>query len=87
MGAHLGYSKHSPAGHNSGNSRNGYSSKSLKGDHAIIEIETPQGRNGSFDNQFVRKNQTRLTHFDNKILSLYAKVMKTRDIVDGFKER
>jgi len=86
MEAHLGYSKHSPAGHNSGNSRNGYSSKSLKGDHGIIEIETPRDRNGSFDPQFVRKNQTRLTHFDDKILTLYAKGMTTRDIVDTFQE-
>ena len=62
MEAHLGYPKHSPTGHNSGNSRNGYGSKSLKGDHGVIEIETPRDRNGTFDPQFVRKNQTRLTH-------------------------
>ena len=86
MEAHLGYPKHSPTGHNSGNSRNGYGSKSLKGDHGVLEIETPRDRNGTFDPQFVRKNQTRLTHFDDKILTLYAKGMTTRDIVDTFEE-
>ena len=70
MEAHLGYPKHSPTGHNSGNSRNGYGSKSLKGDHGVLEIETPRDRNGTFEPQFVRKNQTRLTHFDDKILTL-----------------
>ena len=86
MEAHLGYPKHSPTGHNSGNSRNGYGSKSLKGEHGVLEIETPRDRNGTFDPQFVRKNQTRLTHFDDKILTLYAKGMTTRDIVDTFEE-
>ena len=86
MESHLGYPKHSPVGQNSGNSRNGYGKKSLKGDHGVLEIETPRDRNGTFDPQFVRKNQTRLTHFDDKILTLYAKGMTTRDIVDTFEE-
>jgi transposase-like protein len=42
MEAHLDYPKHSPSGHNSGNSRNGYGSKSLKGNHGVLEIETPR---------------------------------------------
>jgi putative transposase len=86
MESHLGYPKHSPTGHNSGNSRNGYGSKSLKGDHGMLEIATPRDRNGTFEPQFVRKNQTRLMHFDDKILTLYAKGMTTRDIVDTFEE-
>lgn len=86
MDAHLGYTKHSPGGYGSGNSRNGYGTKKLKSGHGIIEIETPRDRNGSFEPQFVAKNQTRLTHFDDKILTLYAKGMSTRDIVETFRE-
>jgi transposase-like protein len=86
MDAHLGYTKHSPDGYGSVNSRNGYGTKKLKSGHGIIEIETPRDRNGSFEPQFVAKNQTRLTHFDDKILTLYAKGMSTRDIVETFRE-
>lgn len=76
MDDHLGYPKHSPAGYGSGNSRNGYGTKKLKSGHGVIEIETPRDRNGSFEPQFVAKNQTRLSHFDDKILALYARGMK-----------
>ena len=86
MEEHLGYAKHSFAGHNSGNSRNGSSSKTLKGDHGEVEIETPRDRNGAFEPQFVKKGQTRLTHFDDQILALYARGMTTRDIVAAFQE-
>ena len=86
MDEHIGYSKHSPEGYNSGNSRNGYNRKTLKGDHGEIEIDTPRDRNGSFEPVFVAKNQTRLTKFDDQILLLYAKGMTTRDIVETFAE-
>jgi len=86
MEAHLGYAKHSPAGHHSGNSRNGTSSKTLKGDHGEVAIDVPRDRNSSFEPQIVRKGQTRLTGFDDQILALYAKGMTTRDIVAMFKE-
>ena len=88
MDAHLGYVKHSPEGYGSGNSRNDYGTKKLKSGHGVIEIETPRDRNGTFEPQpqFVAKNQTRLSHFDDKILTLYAKGMSTRDIVETFRE-
>ena len=86
MEEHLGYAKHSLSGRNSGNSRNGSSPKTLKGDHGEVEIETPRDRSGSFSPQFVKKGQTRLTHFDDQILALYAKGMSTRDIVSAFQE-
>lgn len=86
MEEHLGYSKNSPQGHNTGNNRNGHSRKRLIGDHGEVEIETPRDRNGQFEPQLVKKGQTRLTHFDDQILSLYAKGMSTRDIVSTFKE-
>lgn len=83
---HLGYAKHDANGRGSGNSRNGTSSKRLKGQHGEVEISVPRDRAGSFAPQFVRKGQTRLTQMDDQILALYAKGMSTRDIVDAFKE-
>lgn len=86
MEEHLGYAKHALEGHHTGNSRNGYSGKTLKGDHGEVDIDVPRDRNGSFEPQIVRKGQTRLTEFDSPILALYAKGMSNRDIVDTFKE-
>ena len=63
-----------------------YRSKTLKGDHGEIEIDIPRYRNGSFEPQLIRKGQTRMTQFDDRILSLYARGMSTRDIVATFKE-
>jgi len=83
---HLGYEKHAPEGRNTGNSRNGTTSKRLKGQHGEIEIDTPRDRNGSFEPQLVAKGQTRFTAFDDQILCLYAKGMTTREIVAAFKE-
>ena len=77
---HLGYEKSDPAGYNSGNSRNGTTSKTLKGDFGELEIETPRDRNGSFEPQMVKKHQTRWDGFDDKILSMYARGMTTREI-------
>ena len=83
---HLGYDKHDPAGRGSGNSRNGTTSKRLKGQHGEVEIDAPRDRAGTFEPQFVRKGHTRLTQIDDQILALYAKGMSTRDIVAAFKE-
>jgi putative transposase len=83
---HLGYSKHDPAGHNSGNSRNGATRKTLKGDFGEIELETPRDRNGEFEPQLIKKNQTRWTGFDDKILSMYARGMTTREIQGHLEE-
>jgi putative transposase len=80
MTDHLGYAKHDPAGHNSGNSRNGKSGKKLKGDFGEMDLETPRDRNGTFDPKIVAKGQTRFKGFDDKILSMYARGMTTREI-------
>jgi putative transposase len=86
MDVHLGYEKHALDGKNTGNNRNGYSSKTLKGDFGEVEITTPRDRNGDFEPQIIRKGQTRITEFDEQILALYARGMTTRDIADTFKE-
>src|SRR5215831_10360626 len=83
---HLGYEKHDPAGYGSGNSRNGSSEKTLKGKNGEVTIEIPRDRNGSFEPQFVKKHQTRFDGFDEKILSMYARGMSTRDIQGHLEE-
>lgn len=86
MAEHLGYERHSADGNNTGNSRNGTSRKTLKGDHGEIVIDTPRDRNGTFEPLMVRKGQRRITGMDEQILCLYAKGMTTRDIVETFEE-
>ncbi len=83
---HLGYPKHATKGHHSGNSRNGYSSKTLKGEQGEIAIDIPRDRNGEFEPQVIPKNQTRLPMFNDKILALYSRGMSTRDIVATLQE-
>jgi len=83
---HLGYAKHDPAGHHSGDSRNGVTTKTLKGEFGEVELETPRDRNGDFEPQLIKKNQTRWTGFDDKILSLYARGMTTREIQGHLEE-
>jgi len=81
---HLGNRKNEQS--NSGNYRNGSTSKTLRTEDGQFELDTPRDRNGDFDPQLVRKNQTRFTSMDDKILYLYAKGMTTREIVATFKE-
>lgn len=77
---HLGYEKHEVKGHGSGNSRNGSSPKTIKGEFGEAEIAVPRDRTGSFEPQLIAKGQTRFEGFDEKILSLYARGLSTRDI-------
>ncbi len=82
--AHLGHEKN--ARKNGSNARNGYSAKTVLSDDGEIEITTPRDRDGTFEPQLIKKNQTRITQMDSQILSLYAKGMTTREIVATFKE-
>lgn len=77
---HLGYEKHEIKGKNSGNSRNGASTKVIKGEFGQAEIEIPRDRAGTFEPQLIQKGQTRFDGFDDKILSMYARGLSTRDI-------
>src|SRR6476469_245947 len=61
---HLGYDKHAIAGKNSGNSRNGSSPKTLKGEFGNLPLDVPRDRNGSFEPQVVQKGQRRFEGFD-----------------------
>jgi putative transposase len=86
MTEHLGYRKHDPAGQNSGNSRNGKTTKTLKGDFGEMPLETPRDRSGSFEPKMIAKGQTRFTGFDDKIVSMYARGMSTREIQGHLEE-
>ena len=77
----LGYSKYDYKNKEGTNSRNGHSQKTLKTSFGNIEIETPRDRNGEFEPQLLKKNQTSITQdVEEKILSMYAKGMTTGDI-------
>ena len=80
LDTHLGYPKHGRKGNALGNMRNGHSQKTLKGEQGHVDIEVPRDRQGTFEPQLVKKGQTRLEGFDDKILALYARGMTTRDI-------
>ena len=81
---HLGYARHATS--ENANNRNGYGSKTLSTGEGQFELETPRDRQGSFEPKLVKKGQRRFTSMDDKILSLYAKGMTTREIVATFKE-
>ncbi|UIA92056.1 IS256 family transposase [Erwinia tracheiphila] len=81
---HLGHEKNAPK--TGTNTRNGYSSKTLLCDDGEIGLNTPRDRENTFEPQLIKKNQTRIAQMDSQILSLYAKGMTTREIVDTFKE-
>lgn len=83
---HLGYQKYSPEGKNSGNSRNGTTSKRVRGKRGEMEIEVPRDRNGEFEPQMIKKHQTRFDGFDDKVISMYARGMTTREIRGHLKE-
>ena len=86
MADHLGHGKHESVANPAGNTRNGKSKKTLKGDFGELPIEVPRDRNGSFEPQIVTKHQTRWAGFDDKILSLYARGMTVREIQSHLQE-
>lgn len=80
MEEHLGYEKHSPKGDRSGNTRNGKNAKTVTSSFGPVDIEVPRDRNSEFEPQVVKKRQKDISSFDDKIISMYAKGMTTRDI-------
>lgn len=81
---HLGYEKHDSTGYNSGDSKNGSSKKTIKGEFGEAEIEVPRDRNGDFEPRFVGKGQTRFTGFDDKIMAMYARGLSTRFVTPRY---
>ena len=60
--------------------------KTLKGDFGEMPLETPRDRNGSYEPKIIGKGQTRFTGFDDKIVSMYARGMTTREIQGHLEE-
>lgn len=83
---HLGYPRNATEGKNTGNSRNGSYKKKLKGEFGEIDLAVPRDRNGTFEPVIVPKGETRFKGFDDKIISMYARGMTTRDIQSHLEE-
>ena len=75
MSNHLDHDKNATVSNTSGNTRNGKSQKTLKGEFGELPIEIPPDREGSVELQLISKHQTRRTGFDDKIISLYSRCM------------
>jgi len=82
----LGYDKNSATGINSGNSRNGKTPKTIKGEFGEVVIDVPRDRNNEYSPQIIKKNQTRFDGFDDKIISMYSRGMSNRDIMSHLKD-
>lgn len=83
---HLGYSKHSSEGINTGNSRNGYRKKTIKSKFGNTELHIPRDRNGEYEPQIVKNYETSINGLEEQILALYTKGMSTRDIEAHMKD-
>lgn len=83
---HLGYEKHAAEGRNSGNSRNGKTTKTIKTNHGELELAVPRDRNSNFEPVLIEKRKNRLKVIDDLILSLYGKGMTVRDIQEHVEE-
>ena len=86
MDEHLGYDKHSPDGDGSGNSRNGYSKKTVSSQFGESEILIPRDRNSEFEPQIVPKHQTKGEDIEKRVLAMYAKGLSTHDIEDHLRD-
>jgi transposase-like protein len=86
MEEHLGYAKHSPEEKETLNRRNGKGSKKVRGNFGQIEVETPRDREGTFEPQIVKKRQSSFGGFTDKVISLYARGMSTREIEEHLKD-
>lgn len=80
MDSHLGYTKHSPEGINSGNSRNGKTSKKIKTTLGEVALEIPRDRNSTFEPVLIPKRSRTVEGIEEIVISLYARGMSVRDI-------
>ena len=80
MDEHLGYSKYDYKNKETSDSRNGYSKKTVTSSMGPITLDIPRDREGTFEPQAVKKNETDVSTIEDQVLSMYAKGMTTRDI-------
>lgn len=86
MDASIGYVKNEKNSSNSDNKRNGYSTKTVKSQYGEFPIEIPRDRNGDFEPKIVPKYQRDISGIEEKVISLYARGMSTRDIHDQLQD-
>ena len=84
--ANLGYGKEERSAKNTDNSRNGYTSKTLKSEFGEVEIQVPRDRKGEFEPKIIPKYQRNVSGIEEKVISLYARGMSTRDIGEQIRE-
>ncbi|GAB1457516.1 hypothetical protein MASR2M48_28240 [Spirochaetota bacterium] len=82
----LGYEKYNPIKKATDNRRNGTSKKRLRSDQGPMDIEVPRDRYGEFEPIIVHKHQREFKGFEDKILSMYARGMTTREIAGHLNE-
>ena len=84
---HLGYEKHSPKGYNSGNSRNGYSSKKVKTESlGDLVLSIPRDRQSSFEPGLIPKHSRMSAKLEEAIIGMYSRGMTTKDIEEQVAE-
>ncbi|CUX29926.1 Transposase, Mutator family [Clostridium sp. C105KSO13] len=86
MDVSIGYPKNAKDDIITTNKRNGYSPKMVKSQYGEIPIKIPRDRNGEFEPQIVQKHQRDVSGIEEKIISLYARSMSTRDIHDQIED-
>lgn len=82
----LGYAKNDSKNKTTDNSRNGYSTKTIKSEFGEIPIQVPRDRNGEFEPKIIPKYQRNVSSIEEKVISLYARGMSTRDIEEQIRE-
>lgn len=83
---HLGYEKHSVKGNNTGNSRNGLTKKTVNYSEGAVTLDIPRDRNSDFTPIIIPKHCKSIGNIEDKIISMYAKGMTTRDIQSHIEE-
>lgn len=83
---HLGYKKHEVVGRGTGNSRNGHSGKKLKTSFGTADLNVPRDRNSTFAPLAVKRYETVESDVEERIVSMYAKGLTTRDIADHMRD-
>jgi putative transposase len=83
---HLGFEKHDQKAKTTDNTRNGYTPKTVKSKFGEIDLDVPRNRKSNFEPQIVRKRQKDISGLEEKIISMYAKGMTTRDIQAHIKD-
>lgn len=83
---HLGYEKYSKSGYNTGNSRNGSYKRKVRSSQGETEVRIPRDRKGEYNPKILPKYHNSTSELEDKIISMYARGVTTRDIAANFDE-